>query len=150
MKPIANLEQLEEFLGVSLVRFDSMQSMSHQGIRLSRVCKSIESAIKRGDPVAAEIAFRVITGDPSLPFGKLIKSGFARTLKQQACVLSSFQRSALIDKTIELLELEFCPREAEDYCKMIKKFDGPELMLRLQDIRVTNEKSRVLAAQLVP
>lgn len=54
-----------------------------------------------------------------MPFGKRIKSGFARALRESVKLLSEMQRRALTTKTVALLELEFCPREAvssKNYC----------------------------------
>lgn len=144
MKNIANIEELEKFLGMKLGQFDSGIPMAHQGIHLSRVCKFVESEIRNGNPAAVCVAFRVIAEDPRLPFGKLIKSGFARALKQRVDMLSEMQRRGLIEKTFELLGLEFCPRETEDYCKLIKKFGHSELESKIDNDRATDKKSRML------
>lgn len=59
------------------------------------------------------------------------------------------QQRGLIAKTCELLELEFCPRETEDYCRLIKKIGQAELLTRLHAVRATDAKSRMLVERLV-
>lgn len=149
MIPVANLEKLEEFLGQKLDQFVSGPPMAHPGLRLSQVCKQVALAIRNGNTTAVRIAFLILTKDPGMPFGKIIKSDFARALKQGVNLLSEIQRRGLIAKTCELLELEFCPRETEDYCRLIKKFGQFELLPRLHAVRATDAKSRMLLERLV-
>ncbi|UQV44100.1 hypothetical protein KIV45_19790 [Janthinobacterium lividum] len=85
---IASLEELEEFLGEKLDQFDSGPPIAHPGLRLSQVCKQVVLASHNGNATAVRIACRVITEDPGMPFEKLIKSGFARALKQGVELLS--------------------------------------------------------------
>ncbi|NVI83592.1 hypothetical protein [Janthinobacterium sp. BJB401] len=149
MIPIASLEELEEFLGEKLDQFASGPPIAHPGLRLSQVCKQVVLDIRNGNATAVHVACRVITEDPGMPFGKLIKSAFARALRQSADLLSEVQRRGLTAKTVALLELEFCPRETEDYCKLIKKFDPAELLARLDNVRATDAKSRMLLQSLM-
>ncbi|WP_152615354.1 hypothetical protein [Janthinobacterium lividum] len=149
MIPVANLEKLEEFLGEKLDQFASGPPIEHPGLRLSQVCKQVALAIRNGNTTAVRIAFLILTKDPGMPFGKIIKSDFARALKQGVNLLSAMQQRGLIAKTCELLELEFCPRETEDYCRLIKKIGQAELLPRLHAVRATDEKSRLLLERLV-
>ncbi|AQR69415.1 hypothetical protein BZG29_14530 [Janthinobacterium sp. LM6] len=149
MIPIASLEELEEFLGEKLQQFDAGPPIAHPGLRLSHVCKQVALEIRNGNATAVRVAFLILTKDPGLPFGKRIKSGFARALRQRADLLSEMQRRGLTAKTVALLELEFCPRETEDYCKLIKKFDPAELPARIDDVRATDAKSRMLLQSLI-
>jgi len=149
MISITSLEELEEFLGEKLTEFDAGSPIAHPGLRLSQVCKQVALDIRNGSATAVRIACRVITEDPRMPFGKLIKSAFARALKQRADLLSEMQRHGLTAKTVALLELDFCPRETEDYCKLIKKFDPAELLARIEDVRATDAKSRMLQQSLI-
>ncbi|MDO8064751.1 hypothetical protein [Janthinobacterium sp. SUN206] len=149
MIPIASLEALEEFLGEKLAPYDAGPPIAHPGLRLSQVCRQVALEIRNGNASAVRVAVQILTKDPGMPFGKLIKSGFARALKQRADLLSEMQRRGLIAKTVALLELEFCPRETEDYCKLIKKFDPGELLARIEDVRVTDAKSRMLLQSLI-
>lgn len=149
MIPIASLEALEECLGEKLDQFDPGPPIAHQGIRLSQVCRQVALEIRKDNASAVRIACRVMMEDPEMPFGKLIKSGFARALKQRVHLLSEMQRRGLAAKTVALLELAFCPRETEDYCKLIKKFGRAELLPWMQDVRATDEKSRLLLQRLI-
>lgn len=146
---IASLEELEEFLGEKLDLFDPRPPVAHPGIRLSHVCKQVALEIRSGNATAVRIAFLILTKDPGMPFGKIIKSDFARALKQGANLLSEMQRRGLIAKTCELLELEFCPRETEDYCRLIIKFGQSELLTRMHEVRATDAKSRMLLERLI-
>lgn len=149
MIPVANLEELEEFLGEKLEKFEPGSLIAHQGIRLSQACKQVALEIRNGNATAVRIAFLILTKDPGMPFGKLIKSGFARVLKQRINLLSAMQRRGLIAKTCELLELAYCPRETEDYCKLIKKIGQAELLPQLHAVRATDAKSRLLLERLI-
>lgn len=149
MIAIASLEELEEFLGEKLDQFEPGLPIAHPGIRLSQACKHVRRAILDDHPAAVRIACRVIVEDPGMPFGKLIKSGFARALKQRVHLLSEMQRRGLAAKTCALLGLEFCPRETEDYCKLIKKFEPSELLPGIQAVRASDEKSRTLLQRLM-
>jgi len=48
-----------------------------------------------------------------------------------------------------LLALEFCPRETEDYCKLIKKCVPSELLPWIAEVRASDEKSRSLLERLI-
>ena len=149
MMPVASLEELEEFLGEKLDQFERGPPMAHQGLRLSHVCKQVQLGILSNNASAVRIACWVITEDPSMPFGKCIKSDFARALRQRVHLLSRMQRRDLAAKTCALLALEFCPRETEDYCKLIKKFVPSELLPWIAEVRASDEKSRSLLERLI-
>ncbi|MDN2676436.1 hypothetical protein [Janthinobacterium sp. SUN033] len=149
MTPIASLDELEEFLGEKLDPYDAGPPIAHPGLRLSHACRRVTLDIRNGNASAVRIAVLILTKDPGMPFGKIIKSGFARALRRRAELLSEMQRRGLIAKTCELLSLAFCPRETEDYCKLIKKFDPGELLARIEDARATDAKSRMLLQSLI-
>lgn len=149
MKNVRTLEDLEHFLRRTLTRFDGEGSTGHPAIRLSRACAAVRADIRKGNLEAVSIAFEVITKDPRLPFGRIIKSNFARVLKQHPHLLSEAQRWGLIDKTLALIQLEYCPRETEDYCKLVRKFELARLSQKIADIRASDPKSRKLLSGLL-
>ncbi|PHV18049.1 hypothetical protein GQ37_006705 [Janthinobacterium sp. BJB1] len=149
MIPIANLDELEEFLGEKLQQFEAGPPIAHPGLRLSQLCRQVALESRNDNATAVRIAVLILTKDPAMPFGKRIKSGFARALKQGVELLSEVQRRGLTAKTVALLELEFCPRETEDYCKLIKQFDPAELPARIDEVRATDAKSRMLLQGLI-
>jgi len=144
MEHIETLEDLEKFLDLKLGFYEAVPKIDHAGIRVSHVCENIARHIKNGDREAASIGYQLIVRDPHLPFGKLIKSGIARALKQRIELISAVERDALVGKTTELLSLQFCPRETEDYCKLIKRFGLAAAQNVIGNARVKNEKSKRL------
>lgn len=144
MEHIETLENLEKFLGLALVSYEPVPWIEHPGIRISHACENIARHIKSGDQEAARIGCRIIVTDPHLPFGKLIKSGIARALKQRIELLSAHERASLVDKTVELLSLQFCPREAEDYCKAVKRIGPSAVQDVINSTCATNDKSKRL------
>lgn len=144
MVHIETLENLEEFLDSKLALYEETPRIDHRGIRISRACDNIARHIKNGDREAARIGCQIIVRDPHLPFGKLIKSGIARALKQRIELMSPVERADLVHKTTELLSLQFCPRETEDYCKLIKKFGPAAVQNVISNARVADEKSKRL------
>ena len=148
MEYIETLEELEKFLEVRLTSFETEPGIDHPGIRLDHACENIARRIKSGDREAAELGCQIILKDPHLPFGKLIKSGIARAFRHRIELMSDSAKDGLIEKTSELLSLQFCPRETEDYCKLVRKL-GPEAMRRVVcSSRARNEKSTKLLAYL--
>jgi hypothetical protein len=144
MEHIETLEDLEKFLDLKLAFYEEVPRIDHAGIRISQACDNIARHIKNGDREAASIGYQLIVKDPHLPFGKLIKSGIARALKQRVELISAIERDALVGKTTELLSLQFCPRETEDYCKLIKRFGLAAAQNVIGNARVKNEKSKRL------
>jgi len=63
---------------------------------------------------------------------------------QRIELVSAVERDALVGKTTELLSLQFCPRETEDYCKLIKRFGLAAAQNVIGNARVKNEKSKRL------
>lgn len=86
--------------------------------------------------------------DPHLPFGKLIKSNLARALKQQLDLLMEDKKPALAGKTATLLSLPYCPREVEDYCRLVKKMGDRFADTAVAMSRPVNEKAHSLVAYL--
>lgn len=144
MVHIETLEGLERFLDLTLALYETVPRIDHPGIRISHVCENIARHIRSGDREAARIGCQLIVRDPHLPFGKLIKSGVARALRQRIELVPELERAGLVDRTIELLSLQFCPREAEDYCKLVKKFGPAAVQNVIDNARATDEKSKRL------
>ncbi len=150
MQDISDIRELEQVLGLSLSRYYPDEAIQHPGIHLNNVTRNLAGAIKNADPLAIEDACKLIALDPRLPFGKLIKSDLARALKKSARYVSSQNRARIGKTTAALLSLEHCPRETEDYCKLIKKFGETESIAVLELTNATDKKSMVLAAYLEP
>jgi hypothetical protein len=148
MQKIETLDGLQKYLGVELSDYDSKPIIDHQGVRIGRVGHTIARAIRNGDGEAVKIGYSIIMKDPHLPFGKLIKSGIARAMKQRIDLLSATERLGLINKTCELLNLDFCPRETEDYCKLVRKLGESAKSAVLDTACAKNEKSRSLLSRL--
>jgi hypothetical protein len=147
MKTITTVEELSDYLGRGLLSYLPPFSITHPGIRLVRAADNIVAAIKNGDADSIDIACLLIVKDPNLPFGKLIKSNMARAMRRHVDKMSASQRSAIVRKTAELLRMEFCPREAEDYCKLVRKF-GVEAIKTIGQIHPSNEKAKQLVINI--
>ncbi|GGX93851.1 hypothetical protein GJV26_01820 [Massilia dura] len=148
MERIDTLENLEKFLEVDLGWYALKPRIDHPGIRISDTCDNIARYIKKGDRDAARVGYQIIARDPHLPFGKLIKSGIARALRQHIDLMSPMERAGFTKKTSDLLNLPFCPRETEDYCKVVRKL-GPEAMrFVVENTHAKNEKSMRLLVYL--
>ncbi len=83
-----------------------------------------------------------------MPFGKVVKSGLARALRQRVALISSAEKDAIGTKTAELLSLDFCPREAEDYCRLVRKFGHATSMAVAGKACPINQKALRLQAYL--
>lgn len=105
-------------------------------------------AIRQGDRSAMMLGYAIIIDDPHLPFGKIIKSNFARALKQHIECLTEQEKMGLASKTAELLSLPFCPREVEDYCRLVKKMARPIVDEVIAHSRPGSEKARLLLVYL--
>jgi len=148
MRHIATLEALADFLEADLSPYDADHGIAHPGIRLDLAATQLARAIKKGERQAIAIAHRLIMLDPHLPFGKLIKSNLARALKQQTALLTEAEKLALADQTITLLCLPFCPREAEDYCRLVKRMGAPFASRVIARSHPVNDRARALVAAL--
>lgn len=148
MQRVDTLEDLERFLGIELSAYYPTPAIDHPGICISKVGQNIAAAVKRRELEAVKIAHLILMKDPSLPFGKLIKSEIARALRQHSDLLTSSEREDVIRKTSELLSMEFCPREVEDYCKLVKKFGSEAVGAVVETTYARNEKSKSLLSSL--
>lgn len=148
MRHIATLEALADFLEADLSPYDADHDVAHPGIRLDLAATQLARAVKKGERPAIAIAHRLIMLDPHLPFGKLIKSNVARALKQQTALLTEAEKLALADQTITLLCLPFCPREAEDYCRLVKRMGRRFVSRVVARSHPVNDKARALVAAL--
>ncbi len=146
MQDIGTLPELESLLGFSFGRYYPKETIHHKGIYLAAAAGNLAKLVAMGDPLAIEDACRLISKDPRLPFGKLIKSNLARALRKSATNIMESERSIIIERTVYILSLEYCPREAEDYCKLIKKLGANEAREVAEIARPQNEKSKTLVA----
>lgn len=145
---INNIGELEELLGVTLSRYYPKKEVKHPGIALSQLSNNLREFVAKGDGLAIEDACKIISHDPHLPFGKLIKSDLSRALKKSADYISSQDREKIVKVTAALLSLEFCPRETEDYCKLVKKLGIKEVKQLLSLAKPLDEKSKLLVSGL--
>lgn len=148
MQYVATIEELERLLGTELSAYGPKPPIDHPGVLISMTGHGIADAVKGGDQKAARIAYSILMKDPSLPFGKLIKSEFARALKKRVDLLNAEERDGLVRKTSELLSMEFCPREVEDYCRLVKRFGVEAVQAVVGTAHAKNEKSESLLAYL--
>lgn len=149
MQDIATMEALENFLGKKLTAYyDPGEIVIHHGLQVGAVCDDIAKLVKRGHPEAVSFACKIIIMDPRLPFGKIIKSNFARALKRHVSLITDIEKNGIVNKAIALLNMEFCPRELEDYCKLLKRFDNETLSTVVGVVNPINEKSKRLIAKL--
>ncbi|GAA5784736.1 hypothetical protein [Chitiniphilus shinanonensis] len=148
MQAIATYEALERFLGEDLARFDGVPPIDHPALRIGYLGDRVIASIQLGDADAARVGCLILLKDPALPFGKLVKSGLARVLRQRMELLSSAQKDAIGAKTAELLSLEFCPREVEDYCRLVRKFGQAAAVAVADAARPVNPKALRLQAYL--
>jgi len=148
MKHIKTVEELAAFLEVDFSLYEADREIEHAGIHLDRTVTQVAQAIRHGDPCAAIIGYKLIMADPHLPFGKLMKSDLARAFKLQVELLTEQEKLTLAGKTAELLSLEYCPREVEDYCKLVKKMGAQVEDIVISHSHPVNDKARSLVAYL--
>lgn len=148
MQIVNNLEELEAVLRIDLSGYVMEIPVTHAGIRLGRAMDKVAQAIRQGDRSAVIVGYQIIIHDPHLPFGKIIKSNFARALKRHIDCLTMQEKMCLASKTAELLSLPFCPREVEDYCRLVKKMGHPVLDKVIAMARPGSEKARSLLVYL--
>ena len=149
MQDIATIEALENFLGKKLTAYyDPRETVIHHGLQVGAVCDDLAKLVKSGNPEAVSLACKIIIMDPRLPFGKIIKSNFARALKRHVSLITDIEKNGIVNKAIALLNMEFCPRELEDYCKLLKLFDNETVRIVLGAVTPINEKSKRLIANL--
>ena len=148
MQRVDTLDELAILLQTDLSRYDIDSLMAHPGLRLDGAFTQVVRAIKGGGRPAAILACRLMMEDPHLPFGKLIKSNLARALKQQVDLLTEHEKLDLAGKTAALLSLPYCPREVEDYCRLVKKMGGRFADTAVAMSRPIDEKAHSLVAYL--
>ena len=148
MQQIENLDQLELHLDFNLSRYYPELMHSHPGIRLSQVAQNLIKAIEKADPLAIEDGCALIALDPHLPFGKSIKNNIARALRRVTDYCLSSDRNRVVRTTANLLSLEFCPRETEDYCKLVRKFGKAEVIAVQKLATPRDKKSKALISNL--
>ena len=71
----------------------------------------------------------------------MIKSNMARALKGKVEYLNDQQRMEILNVVRKLLNMEFTPRETEDYCKLVSKFPTKELKRSIQDLSPCSESA---------
>jgi hypothetical protein len=148
MQHVNNLAELAILLKTDLSGYEINCEIVHDGIRIDLALTQVTKAIKNGDRSAVILGYTLLMEDPHLPFGKLIKSNFARAFKHQISLLTEHEKFRLAGKTAELLSLEYCPREVEDYCRLVKKMGEHVANRVVANSRPVNEKARSLVAYL--
>ena len=88
MQIVNNLEELEAVLRIDLSAYVTEIPVTHAGIRLGCSMDKVAQAIRQGDRSAVIVCYQIIIHDLHLPFGKIIKSNFARVLKRHIDCLS--------------------------------------------------------------
>lgn len=136
-KALAQAE-MQELLGPRLSAYFPASKHEHPGVWVLELFRCIATAIKAGDTVAVSMACALIEDDRQLPFGKLIKSGLARALRQRHELLTASERAQVLGATVTLLNLRYAPRELEDYCRLLRKFPQGELRPALACITPCN------------
>lgn len=127
-----------ELLGPGLRAYFPASTHGHPGIWVSELFHAVAAAIQAGDVIAVSMACVLIEDDRKLPFGKLIKSGLARALRQRYELLTVGERAQVLNATIALLNLPYAPRELEDYCRLLRKFPKDELQSAIAGITPCN------------
>jgi hypothetical protein len=145
---INTLDELEHALKADFSRYDTAKDMEHEGIRLDTAVSKVAQAIKQGDRSAVVLGYSLLMADPHLPFGKILKSNLARALKHHIELLTEHEKLGLADKTARLLSLPFCPREVEDYCRLVKRMGHPVANVVVTMSRPINEKAQALLRYL--
>lgn len=148
MRHIDKLEDLAILLKADLSRYDVNPGIEHAGIRLDMAATQIAGAIRIGDRPAAVIGYQLLMEDPHLPFGKLFKSNLARAFRQRIDMLTEQEKVGLARKTAELLSLQYCPRELEDYCRLVKRMGEQLASMVVAHSRPVNERAHSLVAYL--
>jgi len=148
MQHVSNLGELARLLKLDLSSYDINREIEHAGVRLDLAVTQVAKAIKNGDRSAVIVGYKLLMEDPNLPFGKLIKSNLARAFKHQIELLTEHEKLNLAGKTAKLLSLEYCPREVEDYCRLVKKMGDDIANSVVANSRPVNEKARSLVAYL--
>lgn len=148
MQHINNLAELASALKADFSQYGTNKSTEHAAIRLDWAVSEVAQAIKGGDRSAVVLGYSLLMEDPHLPFGKSLKSNLARALKRHIELLTEEEQLGLASKTAVLLSLQFCPREVEDYCRLIRKM-GSSITKRVIALsRPINEESQSLLAYL--
>jgi hypothetical protein len=145
---INTLEELAHVLKADFSRYDTARDTGHAALRLNAAVSKVAQAIKHGDRSAVAIGYSLLMEDPHLPFGKILKSNIARALKHHIELLNEHEKLGLAGKTAELLSLQFCPREVEDYCRLVKKMGRAVVSEAVIRSRPINEKARSLLGYL--
>ena len=148
MQRVNNLEELAYVLKADFSQYDTDKRTEHAGIRLDSAVSKVAQAIKQGDRSAVFLGYSLLMEDPHLPFGKILKSNLARALKRHIELLTEQEKISLAGKTATLLSLQFCPREVEDYCRLVKKMGHPIADDVIAMSRPINEKAQSLLAYL--
>jgi hypothetical protein len=149
MQLVDSVEALASLLRADLAIYDMDTRIEHPGIRISMAVHRLVRAIKAGDRAAANLGCALLIRDPRLPFGKILKSNISRALKQHPELLSEQEKLCLASKTAELLSLEYCPREVEDYCRLVKKLESAVVEVVIEKAWPINGKAVSLLAYLI-
>ena len=79
---------------------------------------------KQGDLACLEILIELIEDDAKMPFGKILKSYAARTLKQNVGFLNAAQIQRIRARVSEMNERGYRPREFSDFAKLASRIEA--------------------------
>lgn len=148
MHKVKNLKELESVTGLPLSEYCKGDKYPHEGIALANMSNGLCLEISEGHAQAIKDGCQIIALDPHLPFGKLIKSNIARALKKSSDSIPPECQAIIIDKTTILLSLSYCPRETEDYCKLVRKLGTKAINSVVSQAVPRDSKSKALVLRL--
>jgi hypothetical protein len=134
--------EVVELLGPQIREYVPHDALDHPSVWVSQCFTALARAVAGGDARAISLACDLISQDPKLPFGKLIKSDLARALKKQCHRLVVSERHQLLGATQKLLSLPYAPRELEDYGKLVRKFPRAEIESMLAAVEASSPKAK--------
>lgn len=141
---IETLDALSDLLDLDLACYEQVPPIQHAGLRISYSFHEVVGRIKGGDWDAALVGLAVILRDPHLPFGRLIRRGVARALRQRPELLSNTEVDTFLDKTVELLNMAYSPRELKSYCQLVRRLGRAASASVVAQASPPSERSRYL------
>jgi len=97
--------------------------INHPVLKETEIIDGIISALKKGDMNAIELGCELVIENKRIPFGKILKVKILSSLKSQVRFVSPAYKESLSNLAIELLSIDYPPREVKELCKLIKKFE---------------------------
>ena len=133
----------------SLTPYMPSEKIDHKGVWGGRVLDNLTKGIKNSEQSAIDLGCELIAKDEKYIFGKIIKSNIARALKNNTKYISTYQQQQIFRVTLKLLGMEYFPRETEDYCKLVSKFDISGFVKELDSIKTHSENADHWVSYLV-